>query len=296
MVAPEKTRLLNILLADDGSLNARAAAQLLADLPHDENTLITALRVFTPVQGAEYTTVAESVTKTMNFLRSRHLRSHSEVALGYPVEKIIEFADTHHPDLVVMGAKGSGMFAGMLGSVAMSVVHDGRWPVMIVREPVNELKNILLVVDGSPCSQAACNYLGAFPLPAGSRVEALHVLPRMEFQSAYIMEPSGMTVMTLSEAEQHRLTLEAEADAMKLLDATRFELTHHGLDVVTQMVWGDPAETIVEYARNIQADLIVCGSRGLGTLTSLLLGSVSQHLVMHAPCSVLVVRSPHLAK
>ena len=253
MIAPAKTRLLNILLADDGSLNARAAAQLLADLPHDENSLITALRVFTPVQGAEYATVAESVTRTMNFLRSRHLRSHSEVALGYPAEKIIEFANISHPDLIVMGAKGSGLFAGMLGSVAMSIVHDGRWPVMIVREPVNDLKHILLVVDGSTCSQAAVDYLGTFPLPADAKVAVMHVLPEFTIPSAYLMEPSGMALMTMTAADQAQLTREAETEAEKLLDSTRKQLTEHGVETVSHLVWGEPAQTIVEYARNIQA-------------------------------------------
>ncbi len=44
MIAPAKNRLLNILLADDGSLNARAAVQFLVDLPHDKESMVTALR------------------------------------------------------------------------------------------------------------------------------------------------------------------------------------------------------------------------------------------------------------
>ncbi|RVH85207.1 universal stress protein, partial [Sinorhizobium medicae] len=53
---------------------------------------------------------------------------------------------------------------------------------------------------------------------------------------------------------------------------------------------GDYAETILAVADEVDADLIVVGSRGLGGLRGLLVGSVSQKVVQHADCSVLVVR------
>jgi hypothetical protein len=71
MIAPVKTRLLKILLADDGSLNARAAVQLLADLPHSSETVVTALRVFTPVQATEMSQIELTLEKTKNLLLYR---------------------------------------------------------------------------------------------------------------------------------------------------------------------------------------------------------------------------------
>nr|WP_273545378.1 universal stress protein [Sinorhizobium medicae] len=53
---------------------------------------------------------------------------------------------------------------------------------------------------------------------------------------------------------------------------------------------GDYAETILGVADEVDADLIVVGSRGLGGLRGLLVGSVSQKVVQHSDCSVLVVR------
>jgi nucleotide-binding universal stress UspA family protein len=55
--------------------------------------------------------------------------------------------------------------------------------------------------------------------------------------------------------------------------------------VVTE---GSPARTLLDEARG--ADLLVVGSRGRGGFAGLLLGSVSQHCVHHAPCPVVVVR------
>src|SRR3954471_19637283 len=56
------------------------------------------------------------------------------------------------------------------------------------------------------------------------------------------------------------------------------------------VVPGDPAETICLVAAETKADVVVIGSRGAGLLTRMLTGSVSTHVVHHAPCPVLVVR------
>jgi nucleotide-binding universal stress UspA family protein len=60
----------------------------------------------------------------------------------------------------------------------------------------------------------------------------------------------------------------------------------------TFLVWqGDPGPTIVSAAEGEHADLIVIGTRGRDGVTRALLGSVSDHVVRHAPCPVLVVRA-----
>lgn len=60
--------------------------------------------------------------------------------------------------------------------------------------------------------------------------------------------------------------------------------------VSTETIAGDPAKAIIKIAETRKCDLIVMGSRGLGRLAGLVLGSVSQKVVSHAPCPVLIVR------
>jgi len=289
MLAPAKNRLLNILLADDGSLNARSAAQLLSDLPHDNECLITAVRVFTPLEGAEYAAVEAEAEKTKNLLKSRHLHFRMELVLGYPSEKIIEYANEHHPDLIVMGAKGAGLLNGLLGSVAANVVHSGRGPVLIVRPPYRGLKRVLLVTDGSPSSQHTCDFLGSLQLPVNASVEVMHVL--QPIRTTYIVEPYGVSAITISSDDEARIHRDEELSGKMLLDSVRESLAEHGISASTVFRWGDPVTEIIQYAREQQCDLIVCGSRGAGNLTGWLLGSISRELVQRAPCSVLVVRS-----
>ncbi len=57
----------------------------------------------------------------------------------------------------------------------------------------------------------------------------------------------------------------------------------------TETGWGDPAEAILKFAAAEKADTIVLGRRGRGRLTGLLLGSVSQKIASHAPCTVIIV-------
>ena len=61
-------------------------------------------------------------------------------------------------------------------------------------------------------------------------------------------------------------------------------------EINTVMIEGSAAEAVLDVAVTRNSDVIVIGSRGLGTLAGLLLGSTSQKVVAHAPCPVLIVR------
>lgn len=66
-----------------------------------------------------------------------------------------------------------------------------------------------------------------------------------------------------------------------------------GVSAQTHLLKGHAAQGLIELARQVHADLIVVGSRGLSTFQRFLLGSVSEAVVHHAPCPVLVVRRKH---
>jgi len=81
-----------------------------------------------------------------------------------------------------------------------------------------------------------------------------------------------------------------EGDAQKILFDALNEVSGVGPGVIIRpsVVEGHPADVLVREARG--ADLLVVGSRGHGGFAGVLLGSVSQHCVHHAPCSVLVIQ------
>jgi nucleotide-binding universal stress UspA family protein len=288
-MASEQIRLLNILLADDASPDSRAAAEMIASLPHARESQITVLRVFMPTQTAELAMIEERLNHTRDLLKSRHMHVHAELLLGYPSEKILEYAEQHHPDIIVMGAKGLRSAIGLqLGGVAMHLVEDGRWPVLVVRAPFHGLARILFVTDGSQASNIACEYLGRFPLPETVEVRTAHVLPPP--RAAVYVDPIGGTVplMTEEELAAHN-TLETEQGNEILSTACR-SLAAHGVPSTPVLLRGDAAEEIIKYAREQKTDLIVAGSNGLGPVRAWLLGSVSRKLAHYSDRSVLIAR------
>jgi len=81
-----------------------------------------------------------------------------------------------------------------------------------------------------------------------------------------------------------------EREAQKALDDTAQILKDAGIKHDTVMEWGDPAKVITSKASREGYDMIVLGSRGLGGIAGLLLGSVSDQILHRAHCPVLIVR------
>jgi len=80
--------------------------------------------------------------------------------------------------------------------------------------------------------------------------------------------------------------------ATKRLDAMKQKLLTEGIvELETALLEGDPVDRVVAFAEKAQPDLIVVGSRGLSATGRFLLGSVSDGILHHVRCSVMIVRS-----
>ena len=148
---------------------------------------------------------------------------------------------------------------------------------------------ILVATDGSEFSNAAIEKLPSL-LDEG-QVTEIKVFSAYEAPVPMAAEPfaiSGEYYAELTNINKSLAQSNADAAAGKL--AAEFP----GADVSVAVGCGNPAPMIVEDAKQWNADLIVVGSHGFGFWNRLLLGSVSNAVLHHAPCSVLVVRSPEL--
>jgi len=116
-----------------------------------------------------------------------------------------------------------------------------------------------------------------------------------------LAERNGADLLVVSVIDPHELRLESQRTGLRWdqvrdrRQAAAQELVTRGrptgLDV-TVLVWtGDPGESIVSAAEAEGADMIVVGTHGRGPIGRLFLGSVSEHVVRHAPCPVLVARA-----
>ena len=141
------------------------------------------------------------------------------------------------------------------------------------------MKRILIATDGSPASTEAVEFGLELADEHEAEVIFVHVAPAVD------VIPTGGFGMTC--ALPHRLD---ERDREPLEEAAA-AATARGVDATTQLLAGDVAEEIVAFADSHGVDLIVVGSHGRGPVGRFLVGSVSDFIVRHAGCPVLVVRS-----
>jgi nucleotide-binding universal stress UspA family protein len=138
-------------------------------------------------------------------------------------------------------------------------------------------RQVLLATDMGPSSVAATEEAMRLAGALGARLLAISVIDPRTLQL-----PGGRF---RSRVDQERGRLEAAA-AELVMRGRRDQVA------TSFLIWeGDPAESIVDAAQSEGADIIVIGSHGRAALGRALIGSVSDQVVRHAPCPVMVVRS-----
>jgi nucleotide-binding universal stress UspA family protein len=146
---------------------------------------------------------------------------------------------------------------------------------------------ILFATDGAKQSDAAIEMLRKFALGEGDEIKIVSVV---DMAVPLAIDIYGGYLPDSAEIEKT-----ARENAAKLLETTEERIkTHLGesnIAITTEVLFGSPESRIVETAEATHVDLIVLGSHGYSRWERLLLGSVSNSVVQHAPCSVLIVRS-----
>lgn len=137
-------------------------------------------------------------------------------------------------------------------------------------------KKILLGVDGSHYSLKAAEAAAEL---ARCTNASLRIVVAHATVPAYLGEPNFENAIVAR--------LKESKEILEMATKTVGEIPG-GLK--TEILEGSAAEVIVRVAEIRESDLIVMGSRGLGTLRGLLVGSQSQKVLQHAPCPVMIVR------
>lgn len=140
-------------------------------------------------------------------------------------------------------------------------------------------KKILVPVDGSPLSMEAVRQAAALAEKFAGALTILNVV--MTPAQSSMVDPGLVVIppqmMAVLEEEGRRILAQAQAEVPA------------GITVSAVQRFGHPAQEIIELAAEGDYDLIILGSRGLGEIKGYLLGSISDRVSHHAPCSVLIV-------
>jgi nucleotide-binding universal stress UspA family protein len=196
---------------------------------------------------------------------------------GDPAIRIAAFADTNHVDLIMMPTHGLGAFRRLLvGSVTSKVLHDAICPVWTaahaeVQRAPHLPQQVLCAVDGTPKSGALLQWADAFCHMVDARLNVLHVV--------------GPITDWPSLARERELQEQVRQDARAHLEATQ---TAAGISLPVRVAVGDIVKTVVEEARQENADLLIIGRGSIaepfGRLRTHAFGIVQQ-----SPCPVLSV-------
>lgn len=197
-------------------------------------------------------------------------------AVGEPYERLVAEAESGSRDLIVLGVKGhSFVERALLGNVTRRVVGYTSKDVLVI--PLHTSigwERLLVASDCSPGSE-----------PALSRA--------LELAAAYGSELTVVTAMDLPIRAQGE-ALGVSGEVMRRCQDHVAEVQRRGepLNLKVQGVVrrGQAYQVITELARERQMDLIIIGSHGHTSLTRLLMGGVTERVIGHAPCPVLVVK------
>ena len=215
------------------------------------------------------------------------LKIERQVVEGGPPE--ILFGAVAKDDLLVVGSRGRGGFAGLLlGSVSQQCVQHAPCPVVVVHPPKKAKKRrkpvgaVTVGVDGSAGSIAALRWALGEARLRKAPLRIIHV-----FSYGYIGGAGGyIGSMSVDVGDLNRAAEELLESATRNVIASETDL-----DISCEVIQGFAALVLVGAVTT--GDLLVVGARGHGLLPELLLGSVSQQCVHHSPCPVVVVHPPH---
>lgn len=313
-MSANSSALRTILVATDGSAHAVAAARVAADIAGRSNAALHLVHTWMPEPPASYPypsmppaniaqlyqADAEAVLAgAVSDLTSRGIRvAETHLHCGPAAGSIASIGEEVNADLIVLGSRGHGTLRRLLlGSVSSELAHESTRPVLIVRDGERSWPPRAVVVgdDGTPAAQPALEMAATivrlYDAPL-ALVHACATLPRDPVAGGDAMLRRTLGLDSTGASSADALHEEIFHHATTLLNQRAVALQGAGIArVQPEVVFGDPAAAIVDSAESTAPGLIVVGSRGLGAVARLRLGSVSTKVLHAASGPVLIV--PH---
>ncbi len=276
---------MNLRCTKDTKIRVMSAADVLSDVPSMEG-----------IKRREIADKEILVHRIIEKLRLAHPEAvvTGKVMKGYATDEILHTCTEWQPDLLLLGSHGrSGIEYLLLGSVSKTIFLEAPCAVRIVRQKTIEhmdsgICNVVMALDNSEHSQNLIDHALQFPWPEKTKFKCIHVV---RHHSGVLEKPEVDAVLGRFYIEfVHGTKAWLEVAAQRLND-------HFGKPVAeTTVLEGEPRKVIMDIAKNWPADLIMVGSHGRRGIDRAIIGSVSEAVAMHAPCSVEMTRIKTLAK
>ncbi len=195
---------------------------------------------------------------------------------GKPGDVVLQAAEARPVDLIITGVAGNDPIAqSIFGSATSKLVRKAAAPVLVVKKRgLEPYRRIVVATDLSAASAAALD------------------------MALRLFDPSAITLFHVYEAPFGRFVEERDLYEQKLKpgaldDVRRFAVEAAGEAVADQLhvevVTGDAAVRIADYAAQTDTDLVIAGTQGRSGIVGVLMGSVAIALLDEVPCDVMVV-------
>ncbi len=275
-----------ILVPFDGSDSSKGALLQAFKLAIDEKCWITVTSVVPPYEGEMELVGIKDIRASLrkpceDALAVAQKMAESERALiktvceeGEVYERIVDLADAENCDVIVMGR--SRHERALVGSVTARVIgHTQRDVLVVPKNSAVGWKKIVMATDGSRYSAAATERAIRFAKSYGGEIAVLSVV---DVPTEFYAEAPKAVEQMIAKAKEYTALVKKQAEAA-------------GVKAETFVGEAEADEAIVNLAKEQQANVIVVGSHGRTGLKRLLMGSVTESVIGHAPCPVLVVKS-----
>ena len=278
-----------ILVAIDGSEPGFDALRVSFKLAEAEKSWIAVLSVIPGYEGdlgaSWVDNIKESMRKPCMVALSEAERIAREKGVsikticeeGEIFERIVDVADAENCGLIVMGRKGrSALERSLIGSVTARVIGLTQRDVLVVpRGSDMGWGHLLLATDGSKYSKPAVEKAIEVAKSYGSRLGTISVVDVTD--EFFARAPQAVEDMVNK--------------AKAVVEEIRKQAAAEGIDAEGLVREGEAYKVIVDMARDLGSGTIIMGSHGRTGLRRLLMGSVTEKVIGHASCPVLVVKA-----
>jgi nucleotide-binding universal stress UspA family protein len=240
------------------------------------------------VSAAVRAEAARQLADRLERLSARGIDAELASPVGPPGEVIAQVAKERGSELIVIGTHGlTGISRFLLGSVASAVLRHAPCDVLVCRGTSGPSPFVrpLVATDFSPTAARALRDAAELCAP-GVAIEIIHAWQL----------PAGSWGATLLGQARFPWSTVRDAVLASAREQADQLVSHHtslGHPLHVELVQGPPASVITHAAERGGHDLIAIGTHGLRGFRRLLLGSVAESTIRHAPCSVLVAHGEH---
>jgi nucleotide-binding universal stress UspA family protein len=262
-------------------------------------------RELLPMHQAYVERVADTVRRQSKEVQEKGIakpgdkavNAHGEIAVGYPAEEVVRYADENNIDLILMSTHGrSGIGRWAMGSVADKVLRASKVPIWLVRAGIPEeiiydkwpRKTILVPLDGSELAESVLPHVEALAKQRDAELVDVVLLRVCEHAIIPLDYAEGIPIGWDKQLEQE--IARCKQTAAQYLAGVEKRLKDTGVTVKSEILEGKPAEEIVDYATKNPFNLIAMATHGRSGISRWAYGSVAERVLQQVTSPLFLVR------